>query len=352
MVVSSSPEIISWSTADVPERQRFDYYASALTSALVPMAVHSSCPGAFWADMQIADLGLLSVVRQLGSAHRCYRADPEHGRDEPRSFHLVINLSTPWRIAHRGNQRMAPGDAILTDSRFNHDIHVDHAYEFVNLKLSESWMRQWVPSPASLVGRRIPANEGWGRALTAFAAQLSPRFLGETSPLPLSVLADQLGALLALMANELNAPAPRPTRADNALEQRIREVVAQRCAEPALTAPTVASSLDISTRTVHRALARFGETFGTILMNARVELALRMLESPLFRRLTTAEIGRRAGFSDASHFTRVLRRRFGATPGQIRRGRGGIAPGDPEHEGPDDPGASASQVHAVVNSEH
>jgi len=346
MVVASSPEIISWSTTDVPQRQRFDYYASALTSTLVPMAVQSPCPGGFWADMQIADLGLLSVVRQIGSAHRCYREDPEHGRDEPRSFHLVINLSTPWRIAHRGRECMAPGDAMLTDSRFNHDIHVDHAYEFVNLKLSESWMRQWVPSPASLVGRRIAADEGWGRALTAFAAQLSPRFLGEASPLPLSLISDQLGALLALMANELNAPAHRPTRADNALEQRIKEVIVQRCAEPALTAAVVAASLDISTRSVHRGLARFGETFGAILMNARVDLALRMLESPLFRRLTTAEIGRRAGFSDASHFTRVLRRCFGATPAQIRRGRGSDAPRDAGHEELGDPGATAA------NSEH
>jgi AraC-like DNA-binding protein len=352
MVLSSQPEIVRWSTAAVPQRQRFDYYVSALSSTLVPMAVQSSSPGAFWADMQILDLGLLSVVRQIGSAHRCYREDPEHRRDEPRSFHLVINLSTPWRIAHRGRECMAPGDAMLTDSRFNHDIHVDHTYEFVNLKLSESWMRQWVPSPGSLVGRRIAANEGWGRALTAFAAQLSPRFLTEASPLPLSLISDQLGALLALMANELNAPTPRPTRAENTLEERIREVVVQRCAEPALTAAAVAASLEISTRTVHRALARFGETFGTILIHARVDLALRMLESPLFRRLTTAEIGRRAGFSDASHFTRVVRRYFGATPVQIRRGRGGISPGDAGHEEPDDLGASESQVNAASISEH
>jgi AraC-like DNA-binding protein len=40
----------------------------------------------------------------------------------------------------------------------------------------------------------------------------------------------------------------------------------------------------------------------------------------LFDRLTTAEIGRRAGFSDASHFVKVLRSRTGQTPLRIRRG--------------------------------
>ena len=58
----------------------------------------------------------------------------------------------------------------------------------------------------------------------------------------------------------------------------------------------------MSKRTLHRALAACGETFGAMLIQARVDLAVRMLRSPLFDRVTTAEIGRRAGFSDASHF--------------------------------------------------
>ncbi|SEB25934.1 AraC-binding-like domain-containing protein [Variovorax sp. YR216] len=315
------------------------------------MAVQSASPADFWADMQIADLGLLAAVRQAGSAHRCYREDPEFGRDEHRSFHLIINLSSPWRIAHRGRERMAPGDAMLTDSRFNHDIHVDQTYEFINLKLSEAWMRQWVPSPGSLVGRRIAASEGWGRALTAFAAQLTPRFLVQT-PLPLSMVSDQLGALLALLASEFRASPQRPTRADGALQQRIQEVIVQRCAEPALTAAAVAGSLDLSTRTLHRVFTRFGETFGESLMNARVGLALRMLESPLYRRLTAAEIGRRAGFSDASHFTRVLRRRLGATPAQLRRRQGAGASEADEYTGLNASAGNLPQIEAEANSEH
>jgi AraC-like DNA-binding protein len=44
-----------------------------------------------------------------------------------------------------------------------------------------------------------------------------------------------------------------------------------------------------------------------------------MLASPLFKRVTTAEIGRRAGFLSASHFARVIRNRTGLTPLQLRR---------------------------------
>jgi AraC-like DNA-binding protein len=55
------------------------------------------------------------------------------------------------------------------------------------------------------------------------------------------------------------------------------------------------------------------------LIEARARIALRTLMSPLFKRVTTAEVGRRAGFQSASHFARVIRRRTGWTPLQLRR---------------------------------
>jgi AraC-like DNA-binding protein len=318
--VSISDNIQRWTTSDVAERHRFDYYASALCSALVPMQVQGADPTGFWADMEVCDLGTMSIVRQVGKPHRAFRDDPEFGRDERRSFHLILNVTSPWTIAHRGQNRMEPGDAILTDSRFNHDIRTEAPYDFVNLKLSEAWVRRWVPSPASLVGRQIRGGTGWGRALTAFIAQLSPRAVLD-SPLPTSVLTDQVGALLALLWSQELGGGPSEKKVDKALHERINDAIAQRCAEPALTAAAVAAPLGISLRTLHRALARSGETFGAALMAARVSLAVRMLESPLHRRLTTAEIGRRAGFADPSHFSRVLRMRLGLTPTQIRSNR-------------------------------
>jgi AraC family transcriptional activator of tynA and feaB len=39
----------------------------------------------------------------------------------------------------------------------------------------------------------------------------------------------------------------------------------------------------------------------------------------LFNRVTTAEVGRRAGFTNSSHFARVMRKRTGHTPLQWRR---------------------------------
>ena len=110
------------------------------------------------------------------------------------------------------------------------------------------------------------------------------------------------------------------TPIERSVRDQVHDHIVQRCSETSLRAEDVASSLNVSTRTLHRVLAACGETFGAMLIQARVDLAVRMLQSPLFDRLTTAEIGRRAGFSDASHFVKVLRSRTGQTPLRIRRG--------------------------------
>ena len=189
-----------------------------------------------------------------------------------------------------------------------------------NLQLSEQFVRKWVPNPAVLGGRRISRDSQWGRVLASYVAQLSPEFVVQ-APLPQALLIDQLGALLALTATELSGGRAASTPAERSVRDQVYDHIKQRCPDTSLQAADVASSLNISKRTLHRALAACGETFGAMLIQARVDLAVRMLQSPLFDRVTTAEIGRRAGFSDASHFVKVLRRLTGQTPLQMRRAR-------------------------------
>jgi AraC-like DNA-binding protein len=190
----------------------------------------------------------------------------------------------------------------------------------LNVQLSEQFVRKWIPNPAALSRKHICRDSQWGRVLASYVAQLAPEFVVQ-APLPQAVLVDQLGALLALTAAELSGSRVVSTPVERSVRDQVHDHIKQRCPDASLHAADVASSLNMSTRTLHRALAACGETFGSMLIEARVDLAVRMLQSPLFDRVTTAEIGRRAGFSDASHFVKVLRRRRGQTPLRMRRAR-------------------------------
>ena len=315
-MIARHPQIQYWTTRDVPETQQMDYYASVLGSAVDPMGITKRVRGSFEADIESTDLGPISVVHGQGAAHDCVRDGRDIARSTGRNFHLIINTGAAWRVDHRERLHLRQGDAVLLDSRYGYRLDFPEVFANVHLKLSEEWLTRWVPDTDVVVGRAIPFDGAWGRALTAFVSQLTPEFV-VAAPLPHTVIADHVGALFALYANELSG-IRKPEPAGRALRDRIEEIITQRCTEFSLGAQDVADALGISTRTVHRGLASCQQTFGASLMAARVELATRMLESPLFRRLTTGEIGRRAGFSDPSHFARVYRRFCGRTPVQAR----------------------------------
>jgi AraC family transcriptional activator of tynA and feaB len=309
-----------WSTRHVRPSDRLEYFASALSEAVIPFAIDDADPMTFHADLSVAALGAIEICKTIGSAHRAFRGPAERARSNKHKISLLMGLSGPWIAHHRVDCRLGPGDILFHDSDFNVETDVRQPFQAINIALSEDWLRQWVANPVTLIGKHFTGKTPWGRALSAYLAELSPEFV-LAPPLPLSVLSDQVGSLLALAVQDLRQTAPTRAPVILSLHERILDILAQRCTESQLTAADVAASLNISLRTLHRALAAANETFGAKLIEARATVALRMLRSALFARVTTAEIGRRAGFVSASHFARVVRNRTGLSPRQIRQTR-------------------------------
>jgi AraC family transcriptional activator of tynA and feaB len=315
-----SSNIVRLSTSAVAPAERLSYASWIVSSALTPSALSTETPLDYELEVSALELPSIAVVAQRGSPQRAIRARPEIRRTSQHCFNLVLVLSGAWQVTHVGSTRFGPGDLIFYDSRYPLDCDLLLSWSDINLQLSEQFVRKWLPNPAWLGGRSIARDSQWGRVLASYVAQMSPEFVVR-APLPQSILVDQLGALLALTATELSGGKAGTTPPERSLREHVHDLIRQRCPETSLQAADIASSLSISKRTLHRALAACGETFGAMLIQARVELASRMLQSPLFDHVTTAEIGRRAGFSDASHFTKVIRERTGQTPLQMRQAR-------------------------------
>ncbi|WP_028744874.1 helix-turn-helix transcriptional regulator [Rhizobium mesoamericanum] len=310
-------EIRRWSTGDVPQAQRLDYFAAAIGEALYPIAVDRADPRTFRAEVSFADLGAIEVCKASGSPIANSRGRKEVAATGDHRFNILMTLQSAWRVEHRGSMRMLPRDVLIIDSEHPTRVAVDDCYTAVNVVVPDVWLRQWLPNPNLLTARRIPGNSLWGLALSSYVSELSPDVVA-APPLPLSVIADQVGSLLALTASGMHDASLTYTPAVRSLLERIHECLAQRCMEWELTAAEVAACIGISVRTLHRTLAAANETFGDKLIEAKARVALRMLKSPLFNRVTTAEIGRRAGFPSASHFARVMRNRTGRTPLELR----------------------------------
>lgn len=92
--------------------------------------------------------------------------------------------------------------------------------------------------------------------------------------------------------------------------------------DPGLSPATVSKALFVSPRSLQQAFAESGRGVARLIRERLLERAVRELTDPTFTHLPISEIARRAGFSSASHFADLVRRRFGEPPSEIRGGIG------------------------------
>ena len=306
-----------WSTQEVPASQRLEYFATALGDAVVPFMIDRADPRLFQVRASFASLGAIGIWHNSVSPHRSQRGPQQLARTGEHKFHLLLPLTGSWQVEHRSRLQLQPGEILVHDTRYPFTLESHDNATLVDVAMTDAWLRRWLPNPSVLTARHIAGPSAWRQVLFSFLAELSPD-LSIAPPLPLSVLSDQVGSLLALAAGSDWCTGRESSTALRSLHERILDRIVERCTEPQLTASDIASSLGISVRTLHRALGAVRETFSSRLIEARVRVAHRMLMSPLFSRVTAAEIGRRAGFVSMSHFARVVRRHAGRSPAQLR----------------------------------
>lgn len=311
----------SWTTDDVAPGQRLGYWVDAICEGFLEMAVRSPARAPFGSSLVSAACGPVVVNRVRGSAQDVYRTPGAIARSTDNYFYLLCKPDLPWTTVQAGKSaRLLPGDLVLVDSRRSYEFHFPVTADTISLQLQPDWLASWLPDPAAQAAHRIDGQSGWGSTLGSFVRQLSPEAVA-SAPLPAALLGDQLGALLALATGSMPSADTVGPGATHALHGKIVEAIRQRHAEPGLTAAAVAGPLGISPRTLHRSLAHGSTTFAHQLLACRLQVARRMLADARFDRLAVAEIGRRVGLSDASHFARLCRQQLGMTPAALRRQR-------------------------------
>jgi AraC-like DNA-binding protein len=100
--------------------------------------------------------------------------------------------------------------------------------------------------------------------------------------------------------------------------QAIKAHVASHFSDGGLSVAAVAARQTITTRYVHKLFETEGTTFSAYLLACRLEAAHRMLTDRRILTRSIASIAFDAGFSDLSYFNRMFRRRYGATPTEVR----------------------------------
>jgi AraC-like DNA-binding protein len=103
--------------------------------------------------------------------------------------------------------------------------------------------------------------------------------------------------------------------------EAIKADVEANLGDPALTIAAVAGRQGVTPRYVHRLFETEGVTYGRFVLHRRLDRVQRLLGDPSHAGRTVASLAYDSGFADLSSFNRAFRRRFGATPSEVRATR-------------------------------
>lgn len=306
-----------WSTHDIAPDRRLRFWRDAIHQSLVEMDLRpTDTTPSFVSSIEACQLASIAPHQARGSAQKVTRGRAEISRGGKNAYYLLSQPCKPWGVKHAGGDHaVQPGESVLVDSREPYEFTFADGLDDLSVEMPIHWVERWLPQPGALLGRPLQCNTGWGRALRGFKEALVPQSLVELS-LPDILLEEQLGVLLSLASEPVNGMA----RATSKPLQQCIDVMHERLADPELVAAGIAKSCAMSVRSLHRVFASANKTFASVLMHMRVDEAARMLASSRFSVLNIAEVARRCGFLDPSHFARQFRQQQGVGPREFRSG--------------------------------
>ncbi|MET9878998.1 helix-turn-helix domain-containing protein [Actinacidiphila glaucinigra] len=129
-----------------------------------------------------------------------------------------------------------------------------------------------------------------------------------------SVVTPSIELLRAVLATQHGNSGLAKGPLEATLTQRVTLYVQAHLADPDLSAARIAAVHGVSVRHLYAVLARSGITLGDWIRTRRLAECKRDLAGPHGPLRTIAATGRRWGFVDASHFSKVFRQTYGMSP--------------------------------------
>lgn len=311
-------KIAAFSTSTLPPRERAVAWTRMIGRSYFPLDLSYRDPDRFTGSLRRWALGDLQASC-LTSEAAMYRRRREHLRHvSEEDFLLTIPCTGPVRFLQMGREvECVPGGFILERGNEPYVFSYAGANRLIVAKISGQELEARLPDPGRYCAMSFDAARGVG-ALLSDLIRLSERRAPELTQEAGATIGQQVIDLLALAVDA----DPRAVRSGHSSVRRahIRRIdacIATHFADPALSPATVAARCDISPRYLHDLCKSDGASFRERLRRARLDQVRTALTRTGEARSIT-ELAFRAGFSDASAFSRAYRAAFGESPRETR----------------------------------
>jgi len=312
------------STDVVPREQRLAYWTDMICNVYVQLGSDpvqtSLTAGDFVGSIRQHALPSLDVSVVTSGPQKVMRTPSHIARSSDDYFLVSIQAQGRGVVRQDGRDAvLSVGDFALYDSTRPYQLLFDDAFEQIVLKLPGERLRSELRETQALTATTVSGREGAGHLLLGMIRTLREDI---DALQPASALAVANGVLSILVAGLQTLPAARSPALSNLTAfhlARIKRQVDARLDDPALSVGTLASEVGMSVSQIHRVFKSEPLTPSQYIWERRLEACSRDLLDPRLAGRTVGEIAYGRGFSDAAHFSRAFRERFGCSPREWRQ---------------------------------
>lgn len=307
-----------YSTRPLAPNRRVEGWTRAVSDRFVESSFCVREPEQFVASMRHHDLGALALTHFDSSGHGVKRVlhSQRQASTAREDFYIVcVQLAGTSRVEQDGRiAELQPGSLAMVDTRRSYELHMACDYRQAVLRVPAQAFDRRAPHAAERVATPVdPASAaalGLCQTLSAIGA----------APAPRGAEALDLGdAVLALLSAGLRRPDDDIASDAARRLQRVKALLRPHLHEPHLGVEGMAKLLALSPSYVHLLFRGEGSSPMRWLWEERLQRARELLRDARQAGRSITEIAFELGFSDAAHFSRSFRARFGVTPSACRR---------------------------------
>jgi AraC-like DNA-binding protein len=307
------PDRVRIDTSDKLPSERMDYWRSSMSDQFLPLQVEPD--GALLHGSIVGHSVAETRLRQIrGTGHMFARRDQDIRAADPEVLHLMLlDRGRTWVEQDGRSARLTQGDLLFYDSSRPFVFRTDHASQATICLLP----KRLLPLPQRVQQKHIafpvPSNDGVPAAVAAFITMMINHSADADPVQQMALQQAMVSMYMALLSDDHDRRSP--TSVHLAIS---RTFITRNLSNPELCPSDIAVACNLSLSYLHRIFSAEGMTVAGHLREQRLQAAHRDLTSaavdePVIR------IARRWGIADPSQFSRMFKKRFGLTPGELRR---------------------------------
>jgi AraC-like DNA-binding protein len=236
-------------------------------------------------------------------------------------LYLCLTLAGTSVVSRRAREMvLSDGDAVLmTSEEAGWTLASPSSVTIAGIRLPRSALAPLVPKLDDAVMRRIPRDASGLRLLRKYLEVVADddALAAPASQLLITGHFYDLAALA--LGTKCDGEAVAESRSVSAVRlAAIKAAIVANLHDGDLNAAMVATRNRVTVRYLHKLFENDGITYSEFVLGQRLERAHSILRNPLHLRRAISTIAFELGFNDLSYFNRTFRRRYHATPSDVR----------------------------------